>query len=288
MLCAFPQAVSPKTSRPCGQCINCRVNFKRKWLCRLLLESKTALSTQFLTLTYSPENQPLCKDPETGEPLGTIRKSDVQDYIRALRQRLSRTPWCSFTQNTAVRYYAVGEYGTKSARPHYHLLLFGLDERFHEIIASTWTAGFSSIRPADSASMAYTLKYAMKALNDPTNPWLRGRAPTFAIMSKRPPLGTLFLPKVADSIKRVAFDSSDNPICPLPTTVQIDGQRYPLDRTLQSSLSRMLNIDGDPKKLEDAYPTRFFITRTSHDQAQATGAHHKAHRNRHNTTNCPV
>ncbi len=288
MLCAFPARVSEKTTRPCGQCIPCKVNHKRKWLARLLLESKTAGSTQFLTLTYNPESQPICKDPETGEVLGTIVKSHVQDYIRELRVQLSRIPWFPSSQSPRVRYFAVGEYGTRSERPHYHLILFGLDERFHETITKTWKAGFSSIRPADSASMAYTLKYSMKSLGDPENPWLRGRAPTFALMSKRPPLGTLFLPKVAKSIKQVAFDSKDNPICPLPTTVTIDGENYPLDRTLQSSLSKLLNIDGNPAKHLQAYPKQFFVVRSNHEQTQATGAHHKAHRSRNRITQCPV
>ena len=286
MLCAFPIPVSQKTTRPCGQCIPCKVNKKRRWLCRLLLESKSAGSTQFLTLTYSPEEQPLCEDPETGELLGTIVKSHVQDYIKALRQRLSRIPWYTSSTAPQVRYFAVGEYGTKSERPHYHLILFGLDERFHETITSTWKAGFSSIRPADSASMAYTLKYTLKDLNDPENPWLRGRAPTFSLMSKRPPIGTLFLPKVAESIKRVACDSKGNPICNFPTTVSIDGERLPLDRTMLLKLKALLNLTQ--RQMLDAYPPNFFITRSEHDQTEATGHHHKLYRSRNKESFTPV
>ena len=284
MLCAFPQRVSPKTTRPCGQCIPCKVNFQRKWLCRLILESKMSVSTQFLTLTYDEEHQPTCRDPENGATLGTLRKSDVQDYIKALRRKLSRIPLSSTTTPLQVRYYAVGEYGARSGRPHYHLILFGLDETKYETITSTWRDGFSSIRPADSTAMAYTLKYTLKNLKDPSDPSLRGRAPVFALMSKRPPIGTTFLPKVAESIKKVAFDSKGNLLTSMPTTIRIDGSQYPLDRTLRLSLLRHLRIDGDPRRSTDAYPTQFSLGTDPHAQKKATDFHKKAWINRNKET----
>ncbi len=289
MFCAFPQQVSPKTTRPCGQCIPCKVNKQRKWLARLVLESKLyPETTLFITLTYDEESQPLCTDPESGEILGTLRKSDVQLFVKRLRKRVSSIPSYSLLKQRPVRYYAVGEYGTETGRPHYHLILFGLGFGLAEMIGNAWTDGFSLIRPADPTSMAYTLKYTVKNLTDPDNPWLRGRLPTFAIMSKHPPLGVSFLPEVAKSIKRVAFDSEDNPICPLPTTVRIDGENYPLDRTLRSWLLRELEISGEPRKCEAAYPSIPFVTRSDGEKVKARDAHAKLWRGRKATTVHPV
>ena len=44
---------------------------------------------------------------------------DAQNFLKRLRKQLSK-----IDKDEKVRYYIIGEYGTKSLRPHWHLLLF--------------------------------------------------------------------------------------------------------------------------------------------------------------------
>ena len=45
---------------PCGQCLSCRITKRRKWVTRMILESRDYGDKQsFITLTYSPENDAL-------------------------------------------------------------------------------------------------------------------------------------------------------------------------------------------------------------------------------------
>lgn len=97
---------------PCGQCIGCRVDRATSWAVRCMHESQMHDENSFLTLTYSNENLP---------DKGTLVKRDVQLFIKRLRK---------FVYPKKVRYFYCGEYGDRTFRPHYHMLLFGLD--FHD------------------------------------------------------------------------------------------------------------------------------------------------------------
>ena len=90
----------------CGQCIPCRINRKRLWTHRLMLESFSHSDATFVTLTYDPEKY-------SGE---SLRPEDVTKFLKRLRRKL---------EPKKLRYYLVGEYGDKTGRPHYHIALFG-------------------------------------------------------------------------------------------------------------------------------------------------------------------
>ena len=47
----------------------------------------------------------------------TLRKRDYQLFMKRLRKAFP---------NDKIRFYAAGEYGPKTLRPHYHAILFGL------------------------------------------------------------------------------------------------------------------------------------------------------------------
>lgn len=70
--------------------------------------------------THSPEAVPTTYfvDDSTGEaaPIYTLRKRDFQLFMKVLRRRTGQK----------VRYFAAGEYGDKTFRPHYHAIIFGL------------------------------------------------------------------------------------------------------------------------------------------------------------------
>lgn len=136
----------------CGRCPHCRNKRVNSWAFRLFQEAKTTDRAHFLTLTYNPENVPV-----TDNGFMTLRKSDLQKFWKRLRHLNKHT-------NEKIRYYACGEYGTNSHRPHYHALVFGADEGTYD---QAWSVdgnilGNTYIGTLTDASSKYTLKYISK------------------------------------------------------------------------------------------------------------------------------
>lgn len=107
----------------CGKCIGCRMDRSADWANRLLLEKEYYPDDQcyFLTLTYDDNYVPVSytPDPETGEalPVLTLRRRDIQLFVKRLRKRL---------EPDKIRVFYCGEYGPRTFRPHYHMIVFGL------------------------------------------------------------------------------------------------------------------------------------------------------------------
>lgn len=119
---------NPKTnevlSLPCGNCISCLTNRREQWAIRLIEEAKTVDFKYFLTLTYDDEN--LCYG--SGEN-PTLVKMDLQYYLKRLRK---------LCPVESIRFYAVGEYGTKTLRAHYHLLIFSRFSVSDDVFNKAW------------------------------------------------------------------------------------------------------------------------------------------------------
>lgn len=90
---------------PCGVCILCRQEQARQWAVRIVHEAQSWKESSFITLTYSDENLP---------KHGSLRYQDLVRFWKRLRKQIG-----------SIRYYAVGEYGDQTLRPHYHACLFG-------------------------------------------------------------------------------------------------------------------------------------------------------------------
>jgi hypothetical protein len=95
---------------PCGKCVLCRDKKAREWSFRATCENVFSESIPlFLTLTYNNENL-----PKYG-----VFKEEVQLFLKRLRISLDRL---YYKHN--LRYFACAEYGSKSKRPHYHMLIW--------------------------------------------------------------------------------------------------------------------------------------------------------------------
>lgn len=102
---------------PCGQCTSCRIQKSREWANRLMMELQDHQEAWFVTLTYNNEHGRLAAD-DNGEVYEwlTLCKSDFQNFMKRLRKNSGQK----------LRFYACGEYGTDTYRPHYHAIIFGL------------------------------------------------------------------------------------------------------------------------------------------------------------------
>lgn len=197
-------------SLPCGHCIGCRLKYSKVWADRCMAESRYHDSNLFLTLTYNDDHLPVPHELEDGSlsPVHPLVKRDVQLFIKRLRRKLP---------DQKIRYFLCGEYGSKSMRPHYHLILFGLflddldllytsDDQFSYFTSKTieklWycesdpdtSAGFHIITSVNWATCAYVARYIMKKqYGDGASVYDDYSFPKeFTLMSRKPGIGRDF------------------------------------------------------------------------------------------------
>lgn len=220
----------------CGQCMPCRINRRRLWTLRLLLETTQHVRSYFVTLTYAPQSLP---------PDGSLVPSDMQMFLKRLRSAIAPI---------RIRFYGVGEYGDKTFRPHYHLVLFGMPELFlgkHDgkevkcnscVLCSAWSAGLVHVGEVSRESAAYVASYTCKKMTQGDDPRLGGRHPEFARMSLRPGIGSLAADQIAEVIRGkdgvLHLSRGD-----VPTVLRQDRRLWPLGRYLRNRLR--LRVFGD-------------------------------------------
>lgn len=185
---------------PCGHCLGCRFEQSRQWMVRNMHESLMHRYAWFVTLTYDAKRLP---------ENGSLRAEDLKRFFKHLREECGR-----------FSYYAVGEYGEFSQRPHYHALLFGVEfldcypwvnNSGTEVWRSPtleriWSAGLSELGSVTESSASYVTGYVRKKLRlrDNPNRFLRvdkttGElfevSPEFSRMSLRPAIGRRWIEK---------------------------------------------------------------------------------------------
>lgn len=179
---------------PCGKCLECQKRRISGWSFRLMEEDKFSDFGSFVTLTYNTIHVPI-----TERGFMTLQKSHLQNFFKRLRKLHGRRQKDHITdtgQNRPsfkpIKYYACGEYGTKSDRPHYHIILFNANP-FD--IARAWALngvsfGDYHIGAISEASVGYTLKYICKESRIPKHK-NDDRLKEFSLMSKG--LGSSYL-----------------------------------------------------------------------------------------------
>lgn len=153
---------------PCGKCPTCKARRVSHWSFRLMQHDKIANSSRFITLTYDTQNVPI-----TAKGFMSLQKRDLQLFFKRLRKAHGKT--------NSIKYYACGEYGGKTLRPHYHIILFDADI---EKIQPAWNLGHVHYGDVSGASVGYTLKYINKTKKIPLHQ-NDDRQPEFALMSKK-------------------------------------------------------------------------------------------------------
>lgn len=200
----------PDLKLPCGKCLGCRADQKQDWAIRLFHESQMCDRSSFLTLTYDAKHNPGC-----------LYKPHVQQFIKRLRHH----------SNRRIKYFLTGELGEKTARPHYHAIIFGEDflggcypyndELWgHVALDRIWGQGIVSIGKCEPASCMYVAGYTAKKIDDPD---------TFNTMSKGsilgwrrrdgrlPPIGYTWCERYLDNIAATG-------------NVIVQGRKYPIPK----------------------------------------------------------
>lgn len=94
----------------CGKCPPCRKRKVDEWVFRMTEEDRNSTSSHFITLTYNTLSVPI-----TENGYMTLLRADWTNFMKRLRKQ---------TGYENIRFYAVGEYGEKNKRPHYHAIIF--------------------------------------------------------------------------------------------------------------------------------------------------------------------
>jgi len=137
------------TPVPCGKCPECVKARTQSWSFRIEKELERSHNPIFLTLTYNEDHVPTTK-----HGIKTLDKKHVQLWLKKLRKLQAKYSPIS------IKYFFVGEYGSKTNRPHYHAVLLNcLDPKF---ITQTWDQGYSYILPLKQGGIPYILKYLHK------------------------------------------------------------------------------------------------------------------------------
>lgn len=183
------------------------------WTARCTHEASLWDHNSFITLTYDPENLP---------PLGSLVFEHFQKFMKRLRKAVPGVQFDPCGQYRPIRFFGCGEYGEKSARPHYHAILFNCrfdDARQHDrklktsaTLQAAWPFGFSSIGTVTPRSINYVTHYASKKMYGPildkfldvvdeeTGEVLGRREPEFAQMSRNPGIGHWWYEKYKDQL----------------------------------------------------------------------------------------
>lgn len=174
---------------PCGICTGCLLAKATSWATRSMHEASLHPENAFITLTYAPEHLP--------EP-PFVSVETIQKFLKKLRSHLHRKAEREKKPTPEIKYLACGEYGSKTYRPHYHLLIFNWRPKNGTKIRNTpfgnvfvsqelqklWTLGLSEYGSVTPASAGYVARYTTKKLFE------RGmQGSEFLLASRKPALG---------------------------------------------------------------------------------------------------
>lgn len=90
--------------RPCGKCLGCKISLTTDWTIRNCCEFAYYEHSAFVTLTYNDENLP---------DNYSLSKVELQNFFDNLQHKFKDY------DGRKIRYYACGEYGDDTQRPHY-------------------------------------------------------------------------------------------------------------------------------------------------------------------------
>lgn len=203
-----------------------------------MLESLVHEANAFVTLTYAPEHEP---------ESGSLSAEHLTKWLKRLRKRVAPR---------LIRYFAVGEYGDRSERPHYHAALFNypccvggpVRGGVCQCVActdvrETWGFGHVMVGTLTEKSAQYIAGYVVKKMTADNDTRLApGQVPEFARMSLRPGIGADALWDVASVMMQYSLEKQ------LPSQLRHGAKLLPLGRYLRNRLSKVLGQNEEERQ----------------------------------------
>lgn len=262
MLCKNP-FIKDAVPFGCGQCTPCRVNKRRLWTHRIMLESMCYEDNAFVTLTYNDDNLP---------PGGTLSPDHLKNWQKNLR----------YHSGLNLRFFSVGEYGEKTNRPHYHAAIFGYKGcaslspkcacTFCQTLRISWKKGHVLNGTLSKDSASYIAGYVTKKMTD-RNPeekyeklikkgkhdlahdykervidTLNGRFPEFARMSNRPGIGAPALPTIQSMLETDYGCDLLQELQDVPDLIKLGGKEMLLGSYLKNKLRERIGVNDETKE----------------------------------------
>lgn len=282
MLCDHPVLVTGVGLVGCGQCTSCRVNKRRVWSHRIMLEAGMYEDNAFVSLSYDDEHLPRVSE---SDPRGNLSPEDLRNFLKRLRARFFDETGRRF------RFYAAGEYGDETQRPHYHLAMFSfpLCERgrtlrrpgsdrplwaeccdWCRMVGEVWARGDIDIGDLNESSAQYVAGYVMKKMTDKEDIRLEGRHPEFPRMSNRPGIGADAMHDVASVVLEFDLVEKQGDV---PSALRHGKRIMPLGRYLRRKLREYSTGNADaPEISKEFYKEEFRRLQAVQDASyRATG-----------------
>lgn len=209
-----------------------------------MLEATQHENNSFITLTYSDDQLPAD---------GSVSPRELSLFLKRVRKAYAHK----------IRYFACGEYGGKSGRPHYHIAIFGYPscERGRtaplrngkccgacDTIMDTWGKGKIDVAALETGSAAYIAGYVSKKYSSQSRP--RGAAPEFTRMSLRPGLGLGVMHDLASTLMQYDLEKE---MVDVPLSLQHGRSQLPLGRYLRRKLRTFVGRSANaPQAIIDA------------------------------------
>lgn len=184
--------------------------------------------------------------------MATLVPKDLQDFMKRLRRRI---------HPETVRFFAVGEYGDDSWRPHYHVALFGFQScrygqsRYSrlisrccdrcELVRTTWSKGNVFLGTLENDSAGYLAGYTTKKMTAYDDERLKGRHPEFARMSLRPGIGYDAMYEISDVLLRYDLHKKLDDV---PATLRSSSVEKSIGRYLRKRLRVLVGKDEKAPK----------------------------------------
>lgn len=173
----------------CQKCNFCLQNRRSDWGFRMQQETKVSGNSKVLTLTY--DNKHLPQYWEGDELRGfNLEKEHLFRFLKTIKQAQRRALKKEY-KYWRIRYYAVGEYGSITYRPHYHVVIFNIHptilERFK--LGEFWDKGeMRHVMPVNIKTANYVAKYLIDKQDMPTE-----LQKPFTTMSRNPGIGANYI-----------------------------------------------------------------------------------------------
>lgn len=221
------------TALPCGKCLGCKSGKATEWARRCEHEAKLWQHNSAITLTYDDDRLP---------PEGHLEPNDFTKFVKRLRKRANSRDTHGIVRDNRVpvRYFACGEYGDTTQRPHYHALLFnaGFSDRrqvaerngrpvYHsEALTELWGSGHIELQDASPAAANYIAQYTLKKQGR-SSADADGveRPPPFLRMSHKPAIGIHWLRQYKQDLIN-GYVVVNNVKYPIPRRYMLDLKKH--------------------------------------------------------------